>query len=400
MASPISPDDYELAVERTISMFETLNADARKAHTYFPSEDLATIDAYIKSTCVVTQLLSRDMMWLALKIVHGKIVGVEDPTNELDRLTALYQTLRVDCVNLSTMPAANVLSEALKIGSRVGEEVYCDTPTTWLGPPSGTPPAPLVAVRPELKAKDDVFTMLRKIICVQKGIPYRPAKPDIMFFQEDVPINERNKAFVDLCMHCLNCFKLLAVKIMKVHFRVPHNAVEYEELTTMYFRFERSVKQIPFFASKICVDGLIDHYRPMIQAVFSKLDLETHFAKTKKPSVEGQVECTNCAATVGVTLKACSRCKLVQYCSRACQVQHWKQGGHKRFCVAVADRSPGSEVSAPSVGDKCMVCLEGLLEKETDTLLCGHVLHAACAQGIKDFAEAQACPMCRKALGL
>ena len=30
-------------------------------------------------------------------------------------------------------------------------------------------------------------------------------------------------------------------------------------------------------------------------------------------------------------LKKCSRCQGPQYCSKTCQVQHWK-GGHKREC--------------------------------------------------------------------
>ena len=54
-------------------------------------------------------------------------------------------------------------------------------------------------------------------------------------------------------------------------------------------------------------------------------------------------ECANCAApkdAQGIALKSCSRCKLVWYCTSACQKQHWKEGSHKRFCVAVEDRKP------------------------------------------------------------
>ena len=31
----------------------------------------------------------------------------------------------------------------------------------------------------------------------------------------------------------------------------------------------------------------------------------------------------------------CSRCKTAAYCSKACQVEHWKKGGHKEACGAV-----------------------------------------------------------------
>ncbi len=35
----------------------------------------------------------------------------------------------------------------------------------------------------------------------------------------------------------------------------------------------------------------------------------------------------------GQTFSHCARCKVVAYCSRACQVNHWK-GGHKKECCA------------------------------------------------------------------
>ena len=35
----------------------------------------------------------------------------------------------------------------------------------------------------------------------------------------------------------------------------------------------------------------------------------------------------------GETFSHCARCKVVAYCSRACQVNHWK-GGHKKECCA------------------------------------------------------------------
>jgi len=49
--------------------------------------------------------------------------------------------------------------------------------------------------------------------------------------------------------------------------------------------------------------------------------------------------CAHCGAaeTTGgsVSLKACSRCKAVEYCSRECQVAHWKAGRHKAVCKRV-----------------------------------------------------------------
>ena len=39
----------------------------------------------------------------------------------------------------------------------------------------------------------------------------------------------------------------------------------------------------------------------------------------------------------GQTFNHCSRCKVVTYCSKACQKQHWR-GGHKDTCQAASER--------------------------------------------------------------
>ena len=39
----------------------------------------------------------------------------------------------------------------------------------------------------------------------------------------------------------------------------------------------------------------------------------------------------------GQTFNHCSRCKVVAYCSKACQKQHWR-GGHKDTCQAASER--------------------------------------------------------------
>ena len=48
--------------------------------------------------------------------------------------------------------------------------------------------------------------------------------------------------------------------------------------------------------------------------------------------------CSNCgkeekkSSTKGKNFKRCARCRKVIYCSRACQKEHWKKGGHKDVC--------------------------------------------------------------------
>ena len=40
--------------------------------------------------------------------------------------------------------------------------------------------------------------------------------------------------------------------------------------------------------------------------------------------------CTNCGTANAPYV--CSLCKKTQYCSKECQTEHWKQGGHKKQC--------------------------------------------------------------------
>ena len=49
-------------------------------------------------------------------------------------------------------------------------------------------------------------------------------------------------------------------------------------------------------------------------------------------------------------LKACGKCKCVKYCSRDCQVSHWKK--HKKACIANAAGSPVVADEANKTVDK------------------------------------------------
>ena len=45
--------------------------------------------------------------------------------------------------------------------------------------------------------------------------------------------------------------------------------------------------------------------------------------------------CADCGISgdsKGVKLNSCSQCKAVRYCGKACQLKHWKEGGHKKVC--------------------------------------------------------------------
>jgi hypothetical protein len=55
--------------------------------------------------------------------------------------------------------------------------------------------------------------------------------------------------------------------------------------------------------------------------------------RSKKGGVGGGLVCAHCKKVDDLgTMKCCSRCKHVHYCSVECQKLHWKRGGHKQAC--------------------------------------------------------------------
>lgn len=118
-------------------------------------------------------------------------------------------------------------------------------------------------------------------------------------------------------------------------------------------------------------------------------------------------ECANCAAASGAVLKICSKCRLVAYCSQACQLQHWKDGGHKHFCLTPHERTKLSTASMEDPKKKkkkknetsdCAICSDELISLCASTLPCGHGFHKQCLKNLHDFGMSQACPLCRAPL--
>lgn len=139
--------------------------------------------------------------------------------------------------------------------------------------------------------------------------------------------------------------------------------------------------------------------------------------KSKKIVACTEEECANCAA-VGcpgsITLSKCSKCLMVAYCSRACQVQHWKDGGHKKFCISPAERAtlvPPEKKTASSLltsavedpirkkkAQDCAICSDNLIASNASMLPCGHSFHAVCLKNVRKFSVSQSCPLCRAPL--
>ena len=105
-----------------------------------------------------------------------------------------------------------------------------------------------------------------------------------------------------------------------------------------------------------------------------------------------------------------TRCKLTQYCGRACQTAHWK-AGHKQKCVTPEQRVPQPDpAQAAQHGarattrpgeqgpDECAICLDPFASGTVCTLPCAHTFHASCVEGLRSFGMKQVCPLCRAEL--
>ena len=130
-------------------------------------------------------------------------------------------------------------------------------------------------------------------------------------------------------------------------------------------------------------------------------------AKKKKPVSSNYRECANCLSSRLLDgsdgpLHSCARCGLVYYCGRPCQVEHWKFGKHKQFCVTREERSVAAQdadCTAHGNGESaCAICLDPLETLPVVTLPCEHRFHSACVDGMREFGIQQACPSCRSSL--
>ena len=114
--------------------------------------------------------------------------------------------------------------------------------------------------------------------------------------------------------------------------------------------------------------------------------------------------------------KVCSGCNTTCYCSRACQIKHWK-AGHKLKCVKAEPRvarpvpapsaapavsSAGGAASATGgdeeTGEECAICLDEL--QQPQTMPCGHRFCRNCVDSMRrhGITEVQVCPLCRGAM--
>lgn len=62
-------------------------------------------------------------------------------------------------------------------------------------------------------------------------------------------------------------------------------------------------------------------------------------------SINEGIKCASCGKPAS---NRCSRCKSVWYCSRECQVEHYKKGGHKAVCKMLSEKKGNNTKQSPA----------------------------------------------------
>jgi TPR repeat protein len=130
--------------------------------------------------------------------------------------------------------------------------------------------------------------------------------------------------------------------------------------------------------------------------------------KGKKGDFDGGLTCAHCKSKGDIgTMKRCSRCQAVFYCSAKCQTQHWKGGGHKAVCRALGTSTPTDTVTAESESvthhNPCPICLTARDDAGFNPGMCfscGQTICSVCHKKGRELGQLYSCPTCRASLEL
>ena len=112
--------------------------------------------------------------------------------------------------------------------------------------------------------------------------------------------------------------------------------------------------------------------------------------------------CANCGKgeEAGITLKSCTACKLVKYCSRECQIAHRPQ--HKKECKIRAKELHDEKLfKQPQPLEDCPICMMRLPTLGVGSVYmacCGKVICCGCTHAFQSRTtkkEEDICPFCR-----
>jgi len=144
---------------------------------------------------------------------------------------------------------------------------------------------------------------------------------------------------------------------------------------------------------------------------------------SKKTFCDQEYECVNCSQPLSIDkILMCGKCHKTIYCSKPCQIYHWKTD-HKVFCkkdtkdmecshfgtdefnctkchILCCNKCHQSHIKKfhPEAIDKCVICYDSIVSSDLMTTECCHQFHNECIKKIKDTTNK--CPICRIDLSL
>jgi len=96
-------------------------------------------------------------------------------------------------------------------------------------------------------------------------------------------------------------------------------------------------------------------------------------------------QCAVCATELGLSLgKKCGRCS-TRYCGAACQVQHWKEGGHDQLCKKIKKAGGAEQYNAKKkYSEAVAVAAEACAEdtKGQTCYICTEAVHRHTGEGL------------------
>ena len=134
----------------------------------------------------------------------------------------------------------------------------------------------------------------------------------------------------------------------------------------------------------------------MLRAQYKKTGKAKKAKAKNSTSKEGTAKICACCAQVQPSMQQCARCKVVNYCCRDCQVQHWHQhkkacdqnckvgaplgiissaGANKEHAQHEEARKTKAFVARALENEECSICLELVTDESNFQLMCGHWYH-------------------------
>ena len=149
----------------------------------------------------------------------------------------------------------------------------------------------------------------------------------------EVPLKTLNSTFhydrlIYLDTHCLRLLKCELVDEMLRAYDPLTQCIVLLRVNKPHFR-TRPLEPESFFLKA----QILDYLGPSDQSA-SRFQSSCHYENLAADDISDPIACSACGLIKScATLKRCSRCQTVSYCSRECQSAEWP--AHKQFCTAL-----------------------------------------------------------------